>query len=135
MARIVILRNGSELSNRIGLTYREPASKRQETGLRLAGLENFTAIEQHLYEYVDNQVGTRPLDAQTDNQATTALESYVESVRRCKDMTWTLLHTIDILLALSLVLVLLCLACAKTQLTLLTAKGGYKSRGAASQAW
>jgi len=55
-------------------------------------LENFTAMEQHLYEYVDNQVGTRPLDAQTDNQATTALESYVAAVRSHAPAIWTLLQ-------------------------------------------
>ena len=59
--------------------------------MALSGLENFTAMEQHLYEYVDNQVGTRPLDAQTDNQATTALESYVASVRARGPVFWTLL--------------------------------------------
>jgi len=49
-------------------------------------------MEQHLYEYVDNQVGTRPLDAQTDNQATTALESYVAAVRSHAPAIWTLLQ-------------------------------------------
>lgn len=45
------------------------------------GLEDFTAIEQHLVEYVSSQFGTRPLDAQTDNQATTAIEGTVAAVR------------------------------------------------------